>query len=81
MRFTLWSYAEQERYMLANKLFREGLDRIFASGKLEITAADRKYYEDMAERAKGIPEEKVKPLEEYKAKVLSKFMMKAGKTA
>ena len=58
----------EERYMLANKLFREGLDKIFASGKLEITAADRKYYEDMAERAKGIPEGKLKPLEEYRTK-------------
>ena len=36
--------------MLANKIFREGLDKIFAKGKIEITEEDRRFFQEEEEK-------------------------------
>ena len=57
----------ENRYMIANKLFREGLDKVFNSGHLEITPEERQMYEEQAKLKEKEVEVQAQPVVQEQA--------------
>ncbi len=60
------SFSDEDRCIIANKLFREGLDKVFKSGHLEVTDEDRKIYseQEIEAEVEKLEEEKIDPIVE-----------------